>query len=310
MTARTLLLALPAALLAAVPAAADAATPAHMVRGPHGTAILRPAERADRVAFVVRAGRRPVAGAVRMLAVGGSRQYTAAAFQLPPGRTFRVEAAPLRADRVRVVYDIGPRGGRRTRVAFTVRRLAPTAPPSAPTPGAPAPLDAPDTDTQAVATKPAPGAQAGDPSSTATWSAAAGLRRDGRSCVTVMAFTPGSGLRGFPPAFCGHLDQDAFYARTRLLGDGAAQRLVLAGAAAPDRIVSVAVTGPDGTRPLPLSARVQDGEGTEGAFVAVYDPSVAVDALTLTVTLADGTVVTHAAPRAVNLRDAAGNPIN
>lgn len=71
---------------------------------------------------MVRAGRSAVSGYVRILSVHGTRQYDSEPFRLRRGQTFRYDGRRVRAQDVRVVYDVGRPGGRKTRVTFRVSR--------------------------------------------------------------------------------------------------------------------------------------------------------------------------------------------
>ena len=155
-----------------------------------------------------------------------------------------------------------------------------------------------------------PGAQQRDPGDPdATWSVFVDPRtagaRAGQTCAQIT--NTADGTRWGNGSYCGDLRIDPFFVRTQALRDTrhGIERLVLGGVAEPSTVRSVSVTGPDGTRQLPLSAP-QGRPGTGGGFIAVWDASVGVEQVTLTVAYADGTTTTHSAPRSVNVRSSTG----
>ncbi len=122
-------LALVPAAVAALVIPAAAAEPerdtARFVPGPHGTQLLAPPAVADEFDFVVRAGRRPVSGHVRIFSATGSRQYESEPYRIKAGGTYRLTGRRVPAAKVRVSYSVGLRGKDRRRVVFTVARPEP-----------------------------------------------------------------------------------------------------------------------------------------------------------------------------------------
>ena len=155
-----------------------------------------------------------------------------------------------------------------------------------------------------------PGAQQRDPGDPdATWSVFVDPRtagaRAGQTCAQIT--NTADGTRWGTDSYCGDLRLDPFFVKTQVLRDTThgVERLVLGGVADPQQVRSVSVTGPGGTRELALS-EPQGRPGTGGGFIAVWDASVPVDQITLTVSYADGTTTTRAAPRSVNVRSSTG----
>lgn len=151
---------------------------------------------------------------------------------------------------------------------------------------------------------------ASDPGGKPPWRAAAHLRRSGnragQTCSEVdqrTDFTTGSAIP-FNRSVCGDLTADPVVAdlahaapargRDARPSDAAERRLVLWGAAGPE-VKAVTALGPDGRRELPLAAAGR-------AFVTVYGPEVAESAVSLEVTLADGSVRHFATPRRLNAK--------
>lgn len=159
-----------------------------------------------------------------------------------------------------------------------------------------------------------PGAQQSDPGDpNATWSVFVDPRtagaRAGQVCAQVT--NTAGGTRWGTDSYCGDQRLDAFFVRTQVLRDTThgVERLVLGGVADAAKVRSVSATGPDGTRSLALSPP-QGRPMSGGGFIAVWDASVPVEQITLTVTYTDGTSSTHPAPASVNVRSSAGDRLD
>lgn len=163
-------------------------------------------------------------------------------------------------------------------------------------------------------------AVATDPGGLPEWYAGAGLRRggprEGQTCLQVLQ---DHALRAKDPRrqggtslapVCGDPRRGPVFARTVELrpsdrlstfspGRFAPRRTILAGVAGP-QVRSLAVDAPGGTRELPIAPAGR-------AFLVVFPATVAPAALTLRVTLADGTVRAFRNPVAVN-RATSENP--
>jgi hypothetical protein len=299
------------AVLAVVFAAAAPAASSREVAGPSGVRVLKPPAAVVCPPGDLRVGVRLTARAkrlrvtsVRVLVDGRSRSWTGRKLRGRVRSTVRV-----RCDGALVVrYEVRRRGVRRVSVA---RFKALTADPDARSGprddagGLPDPFGG-------VAP---PGAQAPDPAGAATtWTATVDSRRggprEGQTCVQVVGTAP-DGSRAGAPSFCGDLRLDPVVARTQeVTGPDGAARRVLAGVANPATVASVAVSSPNGTRELPLSAATAGAApGAGRAFIAVWDASVPTGALTLVVRLKDGSAQSHPSPGSLNVRDKDNNRI-
>ena len=292
-----------AALAVAVPLAsalpAQAAPPGKQVAGPVGVKLLKPpAAIACNPSEIVpgakltRKARRAGVRAVKVRISTFKRTWTAK--QLRKLKTVKVRFAC--GQKVRVRYTVVRPGKKPLVKAFRVKIAA--AEDLGQSGGELQPGEAP------------PGAQQRDPGDPdATWSVFVDPRtagaRAGQTCAQVT--NTADGTRWGADSYCGDLRLDPFFVKTQVLRDTThgIERLVLGGVADPEKIRSVSVTGPDGTRALPLS-EPQGRPGTAGGFIAVWDATVPVDQITLTVTYTDGTTTTHAGPASVNVRSSTG----
>ncbi len=144
------------------------------------------------------------------------------------------------------------------------------------------------------------------------WSVSANLRRTGpREGQTCAQFNAGRPTLEAAAPMCGNLAKDAIFADATHYGPRPARgafspgprspkRLIVWGAVAPS-VRAVRIAGPGGTRSLELSE-------VGRAFIAVYPASVKPAAITLAVTLGDGTVQRHRAPRRLNAVTLAAQP--
>jgi hypothetical protein len=293
-------------LVALAAAVSGAPVSAATIKGPAGLRISKlPAKvicPPDRIALSVRftaASKRRGVRAARIVVLAGLGQserktirakrgrLRRARMAVPCGTTFTVRVEALRRNRKVIA-----------RKAFKIT--------SSTGPGAP-------TGSPGEPSGPPPGAQAGDPGTSTTWTAVVDVRRsgprDGQTCVQVSATTVDNRPSG-ASTFCGLLSEDAVVAKTQVLTDpDGARRLVLAGAANIATVASVSVVSPAGTQQLTLSPE-RETPGSGGGFIAVFDSStITVEELTLVVILKDGTSQSYSAPRDINRRNAAGQRI-
>ena len=294
-----------AALTVAVPLGsalpAQAAPPGKQVAGPAGVRLLQPPRAIEcnpaQIVPGAKLTRRARRAGVRSVTVR-IRTYkrTWTAKQLRRLKTAKVRFAC--GQTVKVRYTVA-RSGKRPLVRTFRVRIAASANQDDGTSGGELPPGAAP-----------PGAQQRDPGDPdATWSVFVDPRtagaRAGQTCAQIT--NTADGTRWGTGSYCGDLRLDPFFVKTQVLRDTThgVERLVLGGVADPQQVRSVSVTGPDGTRELPLSDP-QGRPGTGGGFIAVYDTSVSADQLTLTVRHADGTTTTHVRPVSVNVRSSTG----
>lgn len=291
-----------AALTAAVSLASALPAQAKQVAGPAGVRLVKPprtlpctdvpAQIAPGAKLTARARRAGVVS-VRLKVNTFKRTWTAK--QLRKLKTAKVRLAC--GQTVKVRYTVVRRG--RKALAKTFRVSIPKSTQDNGTAGGELPPgEAP------------PGAQQRDPGDPdATWSVFVDPRtagaRAGQTCAQVT--NTADGTRWGTDSYCGDLRVDPFFVKTQVLRDTThgVERLVLGGVADPEKVRAVTVDGPNGTRDLPLS-EPQGRPGTGGGFIAVWDASVPVEQITLTVHYTDGTATTHASPASVNVRSSTG----
>jgi hypothetical protein len=300
--------------VAALPTAAHAqgqGVPAPTrVAGPAGTQVLKPPAAALPCNAPVRADvrftRRSAASGVRAVTIRlGARTVTLKPGKRPGWR--RVAFAPACGATTKLSYKALRTKGRR---AVTKRFQVVVAP---------KPAQAPSTDpgtTIGGSNQSEPGgapqlnsAASPDPAGNpTTWQTFASVRtggpRKGQTCAQTLADNDGA-RRAVYQAFCGRPERDAVFARSGTVADPhtGAQRTVVSGVAGLDLVSAVAVEGPTGRVATPLSG-VEAHPGVGGEFIAVFDGSVPVSALTLVVTRSTGEELRFANPAAVNLLSA------
>jgi hypothetical protein len=300
--------------VAAFPAAVQAQTQGvptpTRVAGPAGTHVLRPPAAALPCNAPVRADvrftRRSAAAGVRAVTVRlGARSVTVRPGKRPGWR--RVAFAPACGVTTKLSYKALRTKGRRA----VTKRFGVVV--------APKPVQAPVTEpgtTIGGSNQSEPGgapklnsAASPDPAGNpTTWQTFASLRtggpRQGQTCAQTLADNDGA-RRVVYQAFCGRPEQDAVFARSGTVADPhtGAQRTVVSGVASPDLVSAVAVEGPAGRIAAALSG-AEAPPGVGGEFIAVFDGSITVSALTLVVTRSTGEELRFANPTAVNLRSA------